>query len=58
MLHYYYRTDQGVGAERYKRPLLFLQGFFPRARFTLPAVRGKTSLNARDGGKGKELLFI
>ena len=31
-----------------KGPPLFLQGFPPPTRFTLPITRGKTSLNVRD----------
>ena len=31
-----------------KDPPFFSGGFLPRARFTLPAARGKMSLNARD----------
>ena len=41
-----------------KDPPFFSGGFLPHTRFTLPAAKGKTSLNARDWGRGKELLFI
>ena len=52
-----YVTEQ-MGGEWYKRTPLFLRGFLPCTRFALPDTRGKTSLNARDWWKGKELLFI
>ena len=48
------------GGVRYtitERIPIFLRGFPPPTRFALPAARGKTSLNARDWWKGKELFI-
>ena len=41
------QTGEG-GLNDIKDPPFFLQGFLPCTRFTLPAARGKMSLNARD----------
>ena len=43
------QTWGGVNDNYYQKdPPLLSRGFPPPTRFTLPAARGKTSLNARD----------
>ena len=57
-----YRTDGGAGAgvdniPLWKGPSFPLWGSPQPTRFTLPTAREKTSLNARDWRKGKELFI-
>ena len=50
-------TEQaGWGVNNIKDPPFFSGASSPHTRFALPAARRKTSLNARDWWKGKELF--